>query len=551
MTNQPAGPTLDLLLESLPVVIWLTDARLTVTWARGGAIRLTGIDQLFPNGTDIRSILGEGHPLLAAHQSALTGETRAVDVEWMERSYRTNIQPLRDGAGNITGCLGSAQDVTELKQAERTIVWQAAFDPLTGVLNRARFGEQLETMLLRARRAGQHVTVVVVDIDDFNPVNATYGMTTGDDVLRALTSRIGQSLPDDVLLGRVEGDELALILPDRTAEEVRAFTESIHAQLNEPFLAGERELHLTVSVGAATFPIDGRSAEHLLRCAKAAARRAHQLGGRRSQFFLPALTVDSVQKMELDHGLRHALEHEEFFLVYQPQVRLEDGAVEGLEVLLRWRKDGDVLPAWSFIPRLEETSLMVSVGRWIIDRALAQFQEWREAGLRPGRLAINVGARQLDDESFVTTVRRSLAQHRVPANLLDFEITETAAMQNVETSVRILDDLRQIGTDVTIDDFGTGYSSLNYLKRFTITGLKIDRTFVADVPESRTGAAIVEAMIATARALDLRLVAEGVESEEQAAWLRGAGCASAQGFLFSKPLAADAVAGFLESRRSA
>jgi len=548
--NQPTGRTLDVLLESLPVMAWLTDSNLSVTWARGGAIRMLGLDCLISAGSQVNEIVGDAHPLVAAHQFALTGESRSLDVEWTERSYQTRVQPLRDEQGEVIGCLGSAHDVTELKRAERTIVWQSAFDPLTGALNRNRFSERLEILLLQAKRAERRVGVLIIDIDDFNPINSTVGNTAGDEVLRNFAKRIAAAAPEEALIGRIDGDEIAVVILDSTADELRSLSEAIHVRLDEPFLASDKELHLTVSIGMATFPFDGRSAEQLLRCAKAATRRAHQLGGRRSQVFFPALTIDSIQQIELDHGLRGALEREEFFLVYQPQIRLEDEAVEGLEVLLRWRKDGDVLPAWSFIPRLEESQLMIPVGHWIIDRALAQLKEWRAQGLQIGRLAINVGARQLGDDSLVSNVRRSLSAHGIPPEILEIEITETAAMQNVETSVRILEELRELGAEITIDDFGTGYSSLNYLKRFTITGLKIDRTFVADLPGSRTGAAIVESMIATANALDLRLVAEGVETEEQSAWLRQAGCPTAQGFLFSKPIPAGEVADYLRKRRT-
>jgi len=401
-------------------------------------------------------------------------------------------------------------------------------------------------LLLQAKRAGTQLTVILVDIDDFNPVNASLGHATGDEVLCAFARRVAAGASQNAVVGRVDGDEIAIVLTDSTTEEIQAVCRGIHEQLDHPFGAGDKELSLTVSIGTATFPFDGDSAERLLRCAKAATRRAYQLGGRRSQVFFPALTIDSIQQMELDQSLRRALEREEFFLVFQPQIRLEDGALEGLEVLLRWKKDGDVLPAWSFIPRLEESALMVPVGQWVIDRSLAQLKEWREHGLNPGRLAVNVGARQLSDELFVSNVRRSLCLHGISPESLDIEITETAAMQNVETSVHILEELRDLGAEISIDDFGTGYSSLNYLKHFTITGLKIDRSFVSDLPGSRTGAAIVHSMISTAKALDLRLVAEGVETEAQAVWLRQAGCASAQGFLFAKPMTADDVVPFLQ-----
>ena len=546
--NQPTDRALDVLLDSLPIMTWLTDTDLSVMWARGGAIRQLGLDCVVARGSRIPDMVGDAHPLVSAHQSALAGQTRSLDIEWTERSYQTLVQPLRDEQGSVIGCLGSAHDITELRQAERTILWQSAFDPLTGALNRNRFGERLDMILLQAKGLQRGVGLLVIDVDDFNPINSILGTVSGDEVLRALAKRITTSAPEDALIGRINGDEIAVVVSDASSADVHSLAEEIHRRLEEPFLAGEKEAYLSVSIGTAMFPFDGRTSEQLLRCARTAQRHAHQLGGHRSQVFFPALSIDSMQQMELDRGLRQALDRDEFFLVYQPQIRLTDGGVEGMEVLLRWRKDGDVLPAWSFIPRLEESQLMIPVGRWIIERAFGQLREWIAAGVDIGRLALNVGARQLSDESFVSHIRRVVSLHQIPPQLLDFEITETAAMQNVETSIRILEEVRELGAEITIDDFGTGYSSLNYLKRFTITGLKIDRSFVADLPSSRTGTAIVESMVATARALDLRLVAEGVENEDQAAWLRGAGCPTAQGFLFSKPIQADEVAGFIRAR---
>ncbi len=543
--NEPTARTLELILESLPVVAWLTDGDLKLTWVCGGAIRTLAVDCLYPVGAPVTAIAGDDHPLVSAHGAAQRGETREIEIEWMQRSYSARVAPLRNEQGAVIGCSGTAYDVTELKRAERTILWQSSFDPLTGALNRSRFLEETDLLLLQAKRDGRPLTIVLVDIDDFGPVNASLGQARGDDVLRAFARRITAGAPARAIAGRVEGDEIAIALLEPAAGEVNTFCSDIHAAFADPFVAGEQELRLSVSIGSASHPGDGLNAEQLLRAAKAAAHRAHELGGGQSQIFFPALTIESTAHLELEQSLRRAVERGEFLLMYQPQVALADGSLQGIEVLLRWRKDDEILPARSFIPHLEASPLMVPVGHWIIDRALRQLKEWREAGLNPGRLAINVGARQLNDESFVSNVRRSLCLHGIPAELLDIEITETAAMQNLERSVHILEELRGLGAEISVDDFGTGYSSLSYLKLFTITGLKIDQTFVSDLPDSRTGTAIVEAMISTAKALDLRVVAEGVETEEQAAWLRRAGCASAQGFLFARPMPPEDIAAYL------
>ncbi len=236
--------------------------------------------------------------------------------------------------------------------------------------------------------------------------------------------------------------------------------------------------------------------------------------------------------------------------MYQPQVNLVDGSLIGVEALLRWQKDGDILPAWSFIRHAEETALIVPIGEWVIDTAVEQLARWRKEGLDPGRLAINIGARQLADRSIIATANGALQKHRVPGSAIEMEITETAAMQNTETTARLLEELRALGIEITIDDFGTGYSSLAYLKRFAVTGLKIDRSFVADMTQSETAVAIVKAILATAQILGIRVVAEGVENESQAVQLRAQGCTEAQGFLYSRPLTAEAMTRYLESARA-
>jgi len=446
--------------------------------------------------------------------------------------------------------MGSGHDITDSKRIERTIMYQAAFDPLTGVFNRGHFRSRLERSLADARRDRKELTLAVMSIDQFDATHASYGPDVVEEVVRSVVARIKAVVPGDLVVGRIATDAFALVIPSGAFGDVRAFTDAVLKQFEEPFLAVDRELHVGVSVGTATFPFDGRTADHLIRSATVAARRAQELGGRRSQYFFGSLDTDSTAHVAFEDDLWRAIEREEFFLMYQPQISLENGAIDGVEVLLRWRRNGEILPASEFISRLEHTALIVPLGRWVIDTALEQFREWRDNGIELRRMSVNVGARQLGDESFLPAIRRSLARYDVAPHLLDLEITETAAMVNAETSVRTLQALRQLGIEVTIDDFGAGYSSLGYLRRFPITGLKIDRSFIAKLPQSRTEAAIIRAVIATAVALNLRLVAEGVECEEQAAWLAQAGCRSAQGFLYSRPLTAEDAGNFLKSGRT-
>jgi EAL domain-containing protein (putative c-di-GMP-specific phosphodiesterase class I) len=283
-----------------------------------------------------------------------------------------------------------------------------------------------------------------------------------------------------------------------------------------------------------------------MRAAGAANRRARQLGGNQIQVASPDLTLAAAERLRLETHLRAALHRGELSLAYQPQVRFRDRALLGVEALLRWRYQGEVLTAASFIHAVENSPVIIDIGEWVIDEACRQMRAWRDAGVAPPRLALNVGARHFQHPAFLACVRRAMERHGVEGSALEIEITETTAMHNGEASARLIDELRELGVEITIDDFGTGYSSLAYLKRFAITGLKIDRSFVHDLP-SRSAGAIVNAILATAHALGLRVVAEGVEDPDQAGYLEAAGCEEGQGYWFGRPLSAEAVIDYLQA----
>jgi diguanylate cyclase (GGDEF)-like protein len=520
-------------LDRTASLVWSTDARLRVTAARGAALRQPGID--------IEQMVSR---TAAAHHRVLRGETIDLDYESSERVYEVHVAPLRI-AGGIAGCIGIARDATAMRRAERTAAWQASHDTLSRLPNRTYLRETLAQSIREARRSGEPLSLLIVDVDAMHSVNDAAGQEAGDALLVMVAERIG-SVTAGSFVARIGGDAFAVLTgaaPALTAEAIGAVIAAA------PFAAGATEIRATASIGIAEFPHHGDTADHLFRAAEAAWRRAVDLGGHRHHLASADLTIAAAERLGIESRLRRAIERGELSLAYQPQVRLPDGSLLGLEALLRWHRDGELVPAAAFIRAVEESSIIIEVGEWVIDEACRQLRAWSDDGIAPPRLALNIGARHFQHPGFLDTVRRALARHGIRRHTLEIEITETTAMSNADTTARLIDDLRDLGVEITIDDFGTGYSSLAYLKRFAITGVKIDRSFVHDLPTSRSAGAIVHAILATAHALGLRVVAEGVEAPEQAAFLTTAGCDEAQGYWFGRPMTAEAIGTHLRGLR--
>ena len=521
-----------LLLDRATSVVWSTDAQLRPTVARGGALRQPG--------PDVQELVSR---TAAAHQRALGGETIELDYEVAERVYEVQLAPLRDAEGAIAGCVGIARDATALRRAERTVAWQASHDILAGLPNRTYLREQLAQSIRVARRNAEPLSLLVVDVDAMHRVNDAAGQDAGDAVLVLVAQRIVAAAAD-AFVARIGGDAFAVLTSAPSLEVAESIRTAI---ASTPFAAGATQVRVTASIGAAEFPHHGETADHLFRAAEAALRRAVDLGGNRHQLASADLTVAAAERLGIETRLRKAIELGELSLAYQPQVRLPDGGLLGLEALLRWHRDGELVPAAAFIRAVEESATIIDVGEWVIDEACRQLRAWRDEGIAPPRVALNIGARHFQHPGFLDTVRRAIARHDVQPHTLELEITETTAMSNADATARVIDDLRDLGVEITIDDFGTGYSSLAYLKRFAITGVKIDRSFVHDLPTSRSAGAIVNAILATAHALGLRVVAEGVEEPEQAGFLTAAGCDEAQGYWFGRPMSAEAIASHLRA----
>jgi diguanylate cyclase (GGDEF)-like protein/PAS domain S-box-containing protein len=423
---------------------------------------------------------------------------------------------------------------------ERRLAFLAQFDPLTGLPNRALLSDRFTQMIVQAKRHDSLLGVLFIDLDHFKHVNDTLGHAGGDELLKETARRLQASVRPGDTVARISGDEFAVLLGDLAhAEDAALVAQKILDRLAAPVSIGGTEMFVSASVGIAAFPADGAEAESLLRAADAAMYRAKQAGRNAYQFFTPEIDQRTRARAQLGSDMRRALERQEFELAYQPKFDLRSGLPCGAEALLRWRRpDGTVVSPAQFIPVLEETGLIVPVGEWVLHQACADLKAWQAQGLRPVPVSVNVSARQFREQDLDARIGALVQAAGLDPALLELEITESQLMHDPEHAVRLVKALHERGLRIAIDDFGTGYSSLSYLTRFTVSALKIDRSFVADVLGDPADAAIVRTIIDMAHTLGFRVVAEGVEDEGQASFLRGLGCEEAQGFLFARPMPA-------------
>jgi diguanylate cyclase (GGDEF)-like protein/PAS domain S-box-containing protein len=462
--------------------------------------------------------------------------------EWL------TISSVRDETGIVTHRVATFTDISRLKDSEARLEQLAHVDPLTGLPNRLRLEAELEREVGRTRRERTRAAVLFLDLDRFRNVNESLGHIAGDELLVQVAGRLARDLPEGAVLARIGGDEFVGVLADVDGrDEVAAVAARWVARLDEPFvLAGGQEIYTSASVGIACCPQDDATAAGLLRHADAALYDAKRAGGATHRFWSRTLTAAAVDRLETEAGLRRALDRGELELHYQPLVSATDGRVCGLEALVRWRdpKVGLIGPD-RFIPVAEETGLIIPVGDWVRRTACRQMRLWREAGLELPLVAVNLSPREFQRSDIVRRVADVLAESGLPAECLEIEITETALMEQGNETDRRIAALGALGVRLAIDDFGTGYSSLAALRRLPIDKLKIDRSFVADLPGDRVSTEIVSTVVAFGRTLGLEVLAEGVETIEQLEMLRARGCDQVQGFLFSPPVPASAIPALL------
>ncbi|WP_298402487.1 EAL domain-containing protein [Janthinobacterium sp.] len=433
-----------------------------------------------------------------------------------------------------------ARDISERRQAQERLKHLAHYDGLTGLPNRSLFYQTLAQAVELAQEKSWRIVVLFIALDRFKSINDTLGAALGDELLRQFSNRLVECVRLRDTVGRLGNDEFALILTmSRNQQEAVAVANQVREALRAPFDLRGHAATLTASIGIAMYPDDATDPETLIKYANTAMGGAKQAGRDGYRFFTAGMNVQVLARLDLELALRHALEHEQFILYYQPKVDLRTGRISGVEALLRWRRPGYglVAPA-EFVPVLEDTGLIVRVGAWVIQAACRQIAEWRDSEVGPVRVAVNVSSRQFAEGDLEGEVTRALAQYGVAPELLELELTETALMSNAERTIVVLGKLKKIGVKVAIDDFGTGYSSLAYLQRFPIDKLKIDIAFVRNITSSPNDAAIALAIVSMAHSLKLSVVAEGVESRPQLEYLRRNRCDEIQGFYFSRALPA-------------
>jgi diguanylate cyclase (GGDEF)-like protein/PAS domain S-box-containing protein len=435
-----------------------------------------------------------------------------------------------------------------LKESEEQFRILAQYDVLTELPNRSLFYDRLAHGIAQAKRHAWILGVLFIDVDRFKYVNDTFGHAAGDKLLKRVSQRLQSCVRDEDTVGRLSGDEFAIVLGSLgAAEDAAVVAKKIIAQLNQPFDLEGTELYVTASIGITLYPTDSTDRDELIRNADVAMYRAKDLGRNNYQFYTPDLNRRTREMLSLESELRRALDREEFMLYYQPKVRLADGRITGLEALVRWRhpERGLVTPA-DFMPLLEETGLIVQAGRWILREVCRQLQAWQTAGVPVVPIAVNLSARQFLASDLADSIAHALAEYSTPAALIQMEVTESSVMANTDDVAATLERLRSMGLEIAIDDFGTGYSSLTWLKRFPIRALKIDQSFIRDIIEDHDDDAITRAVISMAHSLQLGVVAEGVETRAQLERLAEYGCDEAQGYLFSKPLAPEECGRLLE-----
>ncbi|MNR89101.1 Cyclic di-GMP phosphodiesterase Gmr [compost metagenome] len=553
-----------LLLDAAGEGIVGVDAGGLLTFVNTRAARITGYDPeqligkplvgtLYRVKTSGTRNLEADSPILASLRDGLVHHA-SNEVFWHEDDTTFPVEytstPILDGE-SVVGAVFTFNDVSERLAAEAMIDQMAYYDSLTGLPNRLLFQDRLNQALAHARRHRRQTAVMMMDLDRFKIINDTLGHPVGDQVLKTVAERLLFRLREVDTVSRLGGDEFALVLPDLSeTSDIAKIGQVIHEEVSRVIRIGEQELFVTPSVGISVYPSDGDDAVTLIKNAEVALYQAKDERNR-YQLYAPAMNASASEWLQLESHLRRALERDELLLHYQPQINLNSGEIVGVEALIRWQHPewGMVSPA-RFIPLAEETGLIVPISEWVLRTACAQNAEWQRLGLPPVRVAVNLSGRHLAKHAeLVRHVDEALQATGLAPGHLELELTESILMEDVEAAIQTLSALSERGVKLSIDDFGTGYSSLSYLKRFPIDTLKIDQAFVREIASSEEDSAIVKAVIALAHSLRLNVIAEGVETDRQVAFLKDHACDEVQGYFFSRPLPIADLPAFLSNHR--
>ncbi len=546
----------DTVLNSMNDAVLVTTPSGHITHVNAAAAALTGYSEEELKGRDFADLIDESDSR-RFEVAAGANETR----ETMVRCKTGQSVPVSLSSSTVhatenstEGYIFVARNISERKRAERRIHYLARHDALTKLPNRMQFQHLLQQMIARSTKTQMRVIVLYLDVDRFKDVNDTFGHAAGDRTLEILSERLARVAPRGSILGRLAGDEFAIVVQEPAAEEysraaVGTLARHILDDVSRAFFLNSNELYLTASIGIACFPIDSTDTLDLIRNADAAMYYAKRNGGNAHAFFAPEMNAAAVERLMLKSKLRRSVERDEFVLRYLPKVDINGGRIAGAEALLRWRLPGhgDIAPA-HFIPLAEETNLILPIGEWVLRKVCADYAGWRRHVRDPGRISINLSLRQLRTASFITRCRSVFREAGVSPESFELEITETTLMNDAKKTVPLLTELHDMGIHLSIDDFGTGYSSLSALQQLPVGTLKMDQSFIRNVSFNKDSATLVRTIIEMGRNLGIDVVAEGVESLDQLNFLRDRGCHYVQGRLFGEPLTAEDLLALLESQ---
>lgn len=542
-------------LETAANAVMITRDDGVIVWANTAMCTLSGFSREELLGQTPNLFNSGEHPLIfwqhfwdtISQGSAWNHEVINQHKDGTRYPIRQTVTPIQDMQGKVTHYISVQEDIRQEKASQEKLRYNATHDLLTGLPNRLLMHEHLQHAMTGAQRSNHVVGVIFIDLDHFKIINDSLGHQVGDDLLRQVTARLSGCLRVGDTLARLGGDEFVVLLPDiKTPLDAAVVAQKMLDSLRPTVTIGTHELQTGCSIGISIFPLDGEDAETLLKNADTAMYTAKEGGRNNYHFYVPEMNTRVVKRMELERGLRRALERNEFELYYQPQLEIKSGRIIGLEALIRWRhpQQGLVSPA-DFIPVAEETGLIVPIGEWVLATACKQLATWQAAGVPLVTVAVNVSVRQFRQDAIVTAAAKILHETGIRPHQIELELTESMMLENADQNTAILHKLHDMGFQLALDDFGTGFSSLGYLKRLPFHVLKIDRTFVHDIGLDDDDTAIAVSIIGLAHNLGMKVIAEGVETVEQREFLRKHDCDFEQGFLFSQPLPADAIMSLL------
>lgn len=535
----------DKLLSGMNESILVTDMDGRITRSNEAAQHMLGYSADDLLGRPIAELVASGSGLKTASDVSVPHDAVLLNRDGVEVPVSYTGSIVEPDVGIPGAQIFAAQNMTERRKAEMRIRYLARIDPLTKVPNRMQFQHLLQRAIARAKRNDYSIALFYIDIDHFKEINDTFGHMAGDTALETVASRLSDVLPDDCVVGRLAGDEFAVIIDnvDRSAE-ARDYIGKLARQaldrLAEPLYVQGHEVFIAASLGIACYPEDGTNVIDLIRNGDAALYHSKHNGGNAYTYYTPELNQPNVERLMTRSKLKRAFERDELLVRYQPRYEVETGKVVGAEALVRWQLPdrGIILPN-DFIPLAEENELIIQIGEWVLDRVCADYRYWSRSVSNAGRISVNLSLRQLRQPNFISRIAAILRTYEMSPTSLELEITETTLMENPVRTVKILDQLYAQGLHLAIDDFGTGYSSLSALQQFPISTLKVDRSFVRDVATNQDDATIVGTILQMGNSLNMDVVAEGVETEEQLNFLQTLGCAYVQGLLFGDPMSSD------------